>query len=100
MPLIFDDGDAANNRSFLNDDTRHRPNNVLVAEPAGGGMHGGSPVALAQTNDRHLHQAAAQRSAEISMRFDAVDQHDAIRSKRLHTAKDGNAVLSRADLPR
>lgn len=99
MKLIFQNGHAAQHRRGAEEHARHPADHPLVAELAGRDVHRGCAGALAEADDGHLQQPAAERPAEIGVRFHAIDQHDAVGTQRLGAAKDGHAIPGFADLP-
>ena len=58
----------------------------------------GSANLLAKTEGQHLLNATAQRSTKVGMRFDAIDDHDSIRSKRGNAEDNIPPAQSRTDL--
>jgi hypothetical protein len=97
MKLIFEDGQAAKDRSGLEHDRGDIANDALMSEPIRRHMHGRGAGAFAQSNHRHFENAAPEASVKIGVRLDPVQQEDAIGLESFRAAINLHIILTFAE---
>jgi hypothetical protein len=95
--LVFQNGDAASDGQFPEQDPRDRLDGLDIADPHRELVHDLGPGDPAQAHDRHLEQAGLDLADELRVLLDAVDDEDVIRFDRRAVGID-RAPLGFADL--
>src|SRR5579862_3975753 len=98
MMLIFKYGDAAKNRNAAQDGLRKRPYHRLVSHPSGGAVRIGGACLLAKSDGQHFLNSAAQRSAKVGVRLDAIEHYDTVGLERGNAEHYIQTVERGADL--